>query len=456
MATGILGIGTDGVFSADMIDSLKESERNTRIVPYERNLEDIENNIDNTTIILDTFKDIGTQFNELSKEEIYIQKEVSADSNNVFVEINDMSIAEEQSLNIEVLEKANQDMYQGVRISSILDAVSTESGDLSFTINGITKDIYIEADTTTWFDLGTSIESAFGTENISVRFANVSSEGEQRLIVSSVDTGLSKSITIDSSNNQLLKETGFDDELNHIVKASDMRMKINGVEISRSTNEVSDYIEGVNITAQYLGESNAWIDNNVNGITEKLEQIITDYNLLADEAETMQAEASGIPDKMEFVRNIRQMMSDLRNTMFSEHKETGISLVSFGFEFQENGRLKGGDSEFIKGALEDNFADLKKAFTSTEENSEGIFIKIEDKLSKVYNDNNTGYMDQYIVSLETNETSVSERIEVLQTRLDTQYENLTAKYNAYNSMIVEMENSFASLKMQIDQSTTSS
>ncbi|WP_313757516.1 flagellar filament capping protein FliD [Tissierella sp.] len=115
-------------------------------------------------------------------------------------------------------------------------------------------------------------------------------ENNGRLFIQSKDTGDKGEITLEaiggegsSSDNLIktLKGNGLDNkEISN--QGQDAKIIFNGVELSYSSNNIN--LNGLNIQLKAKGVTNINVNTNVDGIMEKIEKFVNDYNELIDKA----------------------------------------------------------------------------------------------------------------------------------------------------------------------------
>ncbi|WP_419675881.1 flagellar filament capping protein FliD [Aliarcobacter butzleri] len=240
---------------------------------------------------------------------------------------------------------------------------------------------------------------------------------------------------------------GFDDSANNVLPAKDMKMKVDGVDYSGSSNTIT--IDGLKITAtKSTGESTINIEDDNSNIKTQMQAFVTAYNtlntLISDEVYNAD---SSLGDKA----SIRNVMSQLKEQLFG----TGSgdkTIFSYGFSFDSsNGNLVLSSTEFDN-AIKNDKEGLKNLFVGVAE-KKGIGTALDELIS------NSG-INKSLIDYESNmlsrQTKLTEQKDAAQEALDAKYELMAQQFAAYTTIITQMENSFSGLKMLIQQSTASS
>ena len=127
---------------------------------------------------------------------------------------------------------------------------------------------------------------------------------------------------------------GFD----NVLEAKDMKMKVDGVEYTNSSNSMT--ISGLKISATKIGESTINIEEDNSQLTKQMETFAKAYNELnATIDKELYSADSSISDKAA----LRDVMSKVKSTLFGTGN-ADATIFSYGFSFNE----KNGDLKFEK------------------------------------------------------------------------------------------------------------
>ncbi|CAG1011207.1 Flagellar hook-associated protein 2 [Burkholderiales bacterium] len=304
---------------------------------------------------------------------------------------------------------SNQSVYSG-SFANTTDTVGTgtltlqfgtyDSGGNTFTVNTAKAAQTITIGAANQSLAG--VRDAINAAGAGVTATIVNDGGGNRLVLSSNDSGAANGLKITvtdddgtHTNASGLSQIAYDPtatagtgkNLTETQAAQNAKIKINGIDIEKSTNTISDAIEGV--TLSLLKESattavNLSVSRNSAGISAAVKEMVDAYNTLNKalvdltkyDANTKQAGLL-IGDAA-----LRTMQSDLRRTLGSALGTPSGSLSALGqigVSFQRDGTLTI-DSTKLNNAINNNFADLAGLFAATGAASDSL-VKFDSSTS---------------------------------------------------------------------------
>lgn len=217
---------------------------------------------------------------------------------------------------------------------------------LSMAISGTTYNLDMTSNTTLT-QLKDMINDAAGSK-VTASILNVGGTNPYKLVIKSNDLGESNAISFSSTSVSALKNLGLDSTsitANHLQTASDASFTYNGVTISRSTNTISDLINGTTIT---LNEKQAdgintkvSVTQDLSNLKDNLTSLVSKYNELVTSLKT-----STKYDSETKVAGTFQSTSQIKNLSTALSKqilsidEDGRSIVDYGISFDDTGVLK--------------------------------------------------------------------------------------------------------------------
>ncbi|OCL91528.1 flagellar filament capping protein FliD [Arcobacter porcinus] len=329
--------------------------------------------------------------------------------------------------------------FKDVWQSGLFDGTTTtknslvDQGDL--TINGTT----INTDGKTYSDLVKEINKISGVDASLVE----NSSGGFRISIKSSETGLENKIEFSGA---AVSHFGFNDESNNVLKAQDMKMKVDGVDYSNSTNTMT--IDGLKITAtKESGNSTIEISNYNTDLPKQMQEFANKYNEFKSAIENeLYSSESSVYDKS----SLRNMLETVKQELFGSGNSNS-SLFSFGFSLDsKSGDLLFNQKEFEK-ATKDGTEELEKLFTGVPE-QKGVATRLDEAIT--INGVKKGLID-YELNMMSREETLKKDKETAETALDTKYSLMAQQFAAYGVIINQMEASFSGLKMLIMQSQAS-
>ncbi len=243
--------------------------------------------------------------------------------------------------------------------------------------------------------------------------------------------------------------------------AKDAKLTVNGVEITRSSNVVSDAVKGLTINLTAVGSASSLsLTRDTSSLKEKVTALVAAYNdantmfnVVSDKASTVDQYGGSLfgDSTVRTVRDqVRSMVlgtSNTPGTNASQLWQMGISLTSTGTLEVDNTKLDA--------ALTGNFDGVVKMMTGNTQGLStfsvapaGIAGEAMRKLAKL-----TAY-DGVLTTQSTNATTQIDKykvdLETLQTRMTQLLARYQAQFAAMDSMVGESNSTRASLKSTFD------
>jgi flagellar hook-associated protein 2 len=254
-----------------------------------------------------------------------------------------------------------------------LDPITKKyTGVTSFGSNGNgTKSITIDSSNNSLQGIRDAINTA--KMGVTATIINDGGASPYRLALSSDSNGVSNSLKITVSGdatvtNLLAHDPAATQNLSENVTAKNADFKVNGVSVSKTSNSVSDVIQGVTLnlkkitatpTTVTVAHDNASISNSISGFVKAYNDLaktlkdISAYNPATKQAAILQGDST-----------VRSLQSQLRNMLGSP--VTGASgtlttLSQIGISFQKDGSL-GLDNAKLNSAIANNVNDIASLF----------------------------------------------------------------------------------------------
>ncbi|MFX4231759.1 flagellar filament capping protein FliD [Aliarcobacter butzleri] len=442
---GVLGLGSSGSTSLNeaLIEKLKEADKASSVTPLEKKLEKFTTEKEVVANIQTKVSELLSavkvfSLNQTTGANAFQQKSANVTGDGVVFDSDDLSALKSGSLSVKVEQLAQKDVWQSKQFDGTTTTKSSLVNQGTLSINGTS----IDTTNKSYSDLVTEINKISGVQASLVE----DSTGKFRLSIKSSETGESNKIDFTGSDSTALSHFGFDDTTNNVLKAQDMKMKVDGVDYSGSSNTIT--IDGLKITAsKSTGESTINIEDDNSNIKTQMQAFVTAYNTLNT---LISGEVYSTDSSLGDKASIRNVMSQLKEQLFG----TGSgdkTIFSYGFSFDSsNGNLVLSSTEFDN-AIKNDKEGLQNLFVGVAE-KKGIATALDELIS------NSG-INKDLIDYESNmlsrETKLTEQKDAAQEALDTKYKLMSQQFAAYTTIITQMENSFSGLKMLIQQSTAS-
>lgn len=367
----------------------------------------------------------------------------------------------------------------GVRLdlSTITSASNTAEQNLTALVNAINNgggDVQAKA-----VDGRLVVNDTRGNGNVQIIFdANNTSQENADIISKLGITG-----GFHSSTASFLKDAG----ITNVQRAQDAKFSWNGIEISRPTNTVDDVVSGISVelTKEHTGTDHSVlrITRDDDDIFKGIDEFVKTYNELISkiEEETRYDEKTKVAGNLNGESAINSIRSTLKNILnFTAGSGISVSISSYGFSFDDDGKLKidekilkekfkedpelavaffkGG--EFTVGGFEIAKRDANgkviegefERIGGTKTTIDGLFTQFSDAIEKMITGSNST-LKSFEQSLKDDYDRVKTDKENQQSRLDERMEATRARMNAYDAMISKMTQAQQTLQQMINASS---
>lgn len=325
------------------------------------------------------------------------------------------------------------------------------SGGATFNANGNgSKSITIDGTNNTLQGISDAINAA--QMGITATIINDGSGTPYRLALTSNSAGVSNSFKISTSGGDGTINTllGYDpaatQNLNQTVAAQNADFKLNGIAISKSSNTVTDAIQGVTLTLNKLTTTPATltVTHDTNAVSTAVSGFVDAYNALTSQLKSRSAYGSTTAPAGGLAGDgtLRNMLDQLRgifNTAASGGTLTSLSQV--GVTTQADGTLKL-DSTKLNNAMANNFNDVVNLFSG----ATGYVTRLNTWSTSVVSAG--GLIDYHIKNLNTTIDGYNKHISQLEIRMKALQKQYTAQYTNLNMMLSSMNSTSTYLTQQ--------
>jgi flagellar hook-associated protein 2 len=249
-------------------------------------------------------------------------------------------------------------------------------------------------------------------------------------------------------------DLGFATDANKLQTAQNSILTVNGLSVERTTNSVSDVIDGVTFNLATVTSGAARIDltRDTSGITQKINDLVTAYNnfeenlkILGDRASEVE-EFGGALAGDSLLQNIRSQVRAMLTSTSSTPGSTVTAPRDVGLSFDRNGVLQF-DKEKLSTQLQSNFDEVAQMFSANTNNQSiysvadagvaGDAVKAIDEMMR-----STGLIAQQT----DNATQQVERFKADLEKLEDQMEKLLERYMRQFSAMESIVGSSNSLR----------
>jgi len=336
--------------------------------------------------------------------------------------------------------------------------------------------VFVDTDTTTVGTAGDTMTINQGAGSFDVEFGGKTLSEIRNLInEASGNTGLTASILNDDSGHRLLlnaDDTGSenfislsysttdpfsfsdlnldrDGDASFTAADLDAKLTVDGIfTATRSSNTITDVVEGVTIRLAEAGSATLTIAENVGAVEDAVESFVDGYNsalgtLRTLRAGTLSEDAIGL---VAMENQLRQILnSPFRgNGTYSSVYEIGISSTFvLGGPSQDNGKLNL-DAAALRDALEEDKDSVAALFADPEN---GLIPRLESVLSSFIDFE--GLIDGKTDSLNRRIDSTANSREVMSRRIDSFEARLLKEFNALDALMTQLQFSGNFLNQQL-------
>ena len=449
MGISSLGAGSS-VLTQDVLDQLRAADEAGQVTPIELSIVNEEDK-KSSLALLDTYMtNLADSVDELSSHSLYDERQAAITGTSVEVTAAGSTDIQDFTLDVSVL--ATKQIEESGAFTSETELIANGAGVMNLNVDGLDFSIDYD-DTTTLTDLKNLINDAAG-DKVDATIVQINS-GEFRLFVSSVDTGTTQNITMSDTSAQL-KDTRLTTDMTAIQSGVDAEFTFNGQAITRTSNDVSDLVVGLDITLKELGSSSVSVTQDRAGLMNRFESFVTHYNAAISELDKMTVSSTDNEVRGIFSSEstIKSMKRDLENMLSSVGGGVG-SMIDYGFEVDKDGVLTL-DQDILNDALDADATNVEAFFAGGDfDNGDGTTTLVEGAIVEM--NVTVGSYTKYNATLDLFATSITDSISTLEERRDKAIERLDSKYeimakqwaaydiminsfNASSSMFTEMVN----------------
>ncbi len=317
------------------------------------------------------------------------------------------------------------------------------TGTLTLSVGGASFDVTIDSSNSTLAGIRDAINKAGDNTGVSATIVNVD-DGvggtESRLVLSASKTGAANTITVSASGGDGGLNALASANLTEQVAAKDAIIKVDGMNITRSSNTMSDAIDGLTLTLGGVATGvQVGVSTDTSQVKAALQGFVDSYNKLQGvmsglgkyDPSTKQAGAL-VGDAL--LRNVQQQLrADLGSPVSSVSSSTVDTLMSVGVQFDRYGAMSL-DSTKLSSVMGDNLNPLVDLFQS----SDGIATRTRSDLDLYLQsggiiDSQTSSLNDQKRRIDDQRLNLTNRMNALQTQLLKQFNAMDAVVSQYNS-----------------------
>ena len=359
------------------------------------------------------------------------------------------------SSDIEVTSLAQRHKLASKEFASGDSVVGT--GQLNISVGVDSFSISIDANNNTLEGIRDAINENLNNTGVSASI--ITADDGSHLVLTSDDSGTANALTVtvtgdgdgndtdDAGLSSLVFVEGGTENLQEIDVAQDATFTVDGFDVTRSSNEISDVIEGVTLALEGLGKASLSVSEDRSVGQSAIEAVVKAYNdliisLNSQRESTLQGESLllGIETRA------RQILSNRLQVPGSNYSY----LFDVGLTFDRDGILSL-DSDKYNQAVEDDFNSVVELFTD----SENGFAQAIDSILSSYLDTG-GLIDARTDGLNTSKERIDDDIERIEDRIVLTEERLRRQFTALDTLVSQLNATSSFLTQQLANLQTNS
>jgi flagellar hook-associated protein 2 len=322
-------------------------------------------------------------------------------------------------------------------------------------LGGTTKSVTI-ADGSTLTDMMEAINAADAGV-----YASVVNDGTtNRLIISSETTGSAGNIRITSAqsgsgNAQNITDfdyTGVDGGMIQDRGPDDANFTINGLPITRSSNTVTDAINGVTLTlAKESSSATITVAPNTSNVGAAVDAFVKAYNDVVSQLKSMTAydatnKKAAILTGDSTARNIQTQLTSMVQASVSGVTGGISSLSNIGIAMQKDGSLVT-DKSKLTAALSDPTKDVTALFTQSTSGNKGIAVRFNELLDGLIGTD--GLIPSRTSGINTSIKSLQKQSDALNLRLTQIEKRYRTQFTSLDTLMASMQQTSTYLTQQL-------
>lgn len=433
-----MSISFDGIASglntSELIKQLMQIERRP-VVLLEQRVQTYQQRMDAWRDVNMRLASLETKLSDLLLRSAYeARKATSTDQEVVTASANNS--AAPGTYEIEVLALARSHRVVSDRLEEDLPLGLADGESKSFTVNEAT--ITVEAGDT----LQTIADKLNAAEDAKVTATVI----DNRLVIEGKETGVELHF---SDSDGVLQALGIlkADGPQTIQAPQHARVKVNGIEIERPSNEV-EVVEGVTFTLRGEGTAVITVAKDVSGAVAKIKDVVDQLNSAMDFMSSRLAKDGILQGDATLVR----LQSSLR-LAFMDRADTGgklTTLSEIGITFTREGRAELDETK-LREALEEDAHGVYLLLAGSGEGDEGLGIARRARdLIRGYTQTG-GVIQGRREMFEAQIASAKESIERMEERLERQEERLYRQFAAMEQALASLQTQSMWLQTQLIQ-----
>ena len=342
---------------------------------------------------------------------------------------------------VEVTQLAQNNKFGTQSFTNEDEVIGT--GQLSFTVGAETFTVDITSENNTLAQIRDAINAE--SDNTSVQASIINVDEGSKLILTANESGVANQIvfTVTDDDANDTDDAGLSRlvfGIQELDEARDATLVVDGFAVTRSSNEITDVIQGINLSLSDLGTTTVSVSENLGVAKTTIESLVTAYNSLAS---TLAVQGDNALSGENTILNIESRVRALFSDTYNDSDANINYLFQIGLSFDRDGVLSF-DSEAFDEQIGNNIGEIQNLFT----NADTGFIPSLEELIESYTDSD-GILSNRTEGLNTERSSLDDDIERLELRLESTEARLRARFASLDSLVSQLNSTSSFLAQQL-------
>jgi flagellar hook-associated protein 2 len=262
-----------------------------------------------------------------------------------------------------------------------------------------------------------------------------------KLVLQSEKTGTTNAISIAADDFSLFSGANY----NELQAAQDAKFSVNGISVTRTSNTVSDVIDGVTLTIKSAGTSTLTITNDTSKGIEKIKKFVEEYNAAYDYINNQQK----VGDKDKTAGTLKGDYSV--SMVVPKLWEKVTRNINNGLAYDQIHDI-GIQTEGSSGKLVIDETKLKTALETDPDAVNKLFFSDDPAASPAIGDDLKNYIDSYIASgtgiIDSRQEILDDQIRILKDQIASFELRMEKRESTLRNQFLAMEKALATLNSQ--------
>ncbi|WP_198245385.1 flagellar filament capping protein FliD [methane-oxidizing endosymbiont of Gigantopelta aegis] len=459
-----LGIGS-GIDINGIVNQLVQAEGQPAFAALDRQKSTVDARLSAIGSLKSALSDFQSSFTKLKSGTAFDANKASSSDEQVIVATAEFgAVPARYSVEVTQLASAHKLVSGGAGFSDMNATVGT--GTLNLSVNGQTLALTIDANNNSLLAIRDAINGATDNPGVNASIINVDDGAGgtvSRLVLSSQEVGTQNTISVtavdDDGNNtdaSGLSQLVFDPagsgvtNMQEQTQAQDAIIQVDGQTATRSSNSISDVINGVTLdlkSAQPGNTINIAVEVDTQAISESVKGFVDSYNALFSLSQSLgrYGGPEGTNGALLGDSTLRNIMNKVRQDLGSPVASTNSSLNTLnmiGIDIDKDGLMTLDSSKFEK-AVKSDLSAVSALFSS----SDGVASRLQNDLDTYIQAG--GILETQSDSLSKRLRDISDRRDTVQLRLDNLQRRLQKQFIAMDVAVGQFQSTGAYLTQQL-------